>query len=169
MEIEIFSKRYKESYLNRSCNNNTGNNFDKSQINCEMINLDNTWDFLENNSNYDNSIFSKIESFNLIDAKSLENIKITKEEFEKIHREKLLKNFTDYKCLLQSYNNLNSIFDEVDVRENNSIHPIFEHLYELRHIIGKIIYKIKIDFMKKEVVSTKPEEILFNELIIKTK
>jgi hypothetical protein len=68
---ENFSKKYKDSYLNRACNKNTGSNSDESQINCKMINLDNTCDFLEDNSNYDNSIFSKIESFNLIDAKYL--------------------------------------------------------------------------------------------------
>ena len=44
-----------------------------------------------------------------------------------------------------------------------------EHIDELRLMIGKIICKIRIDFMQKVVVSTKPESMLFNELIVTTK
>ena len=159
---EKLSKKYEESYIKTCANNNR-----QSEINNNEISLDNNFSNYNDDFYDEDGIFSKIESFDFIELKFVETIK---NELNQINRVKL-NNFTEYKSLQLSSVNLEKIIDEIILKlntSNRSMSQLREHLVELRLIVEKKIYKIKIDFMQKVVVSTKPENLLYNELIATT-
>ena len=115
-------------------------------------------------------IFTKIESYGLIQKDMLEILKNVKRELDQILHKKV-NNFTEYKILVKISDSLKTHIDEacLELNKEASNGSIIALLYELSQKIEVVIYKIRIGFMQRVFVSTEPKKLLFDELTDKTK